>query len=68
MMVYLLNIVLNFFNNKNFLFGVSIIILLYDVIKIIFLFLMLVMFVKSKFLVLDFDLYLFDLFCFVEIN
>lgn len=68
MMVYLLNIVLNFFNNKNFLLGVSIIILLYDVIKIIFLFLMLVMFVKSKFLVLDFDLYLFDLFCFVEIN
>lgn len=68
MMVYLLNIVLNFFNNKNFLLGVRIIILLYDVIKIIFLFLMLVMFVKSKFLVLDFDLYLFDLFCFVEIN
>lgn len=68
MMVYLLNIVLNFFNNKNFLLGVSIIILLYDVIKIIFLFLMLVMFIKSKFLVLDFDLYLFDLFCFVEIN
>lgn len=68
MMVYLLNIVLNFFNNKNFLLGVSIIILLYDVIKIIFLFLMLVMFVKSKFLVFDFDLYLFDLFCFVEIN
>lgn len=68
MMVYLLNIVLNFFNNKNFLFGVSIIILLYDVIKIFFLFLMLVMFVKSKFLVFDFDLYLFDLFCFVEIN